>query len=97
MGKEKVDFISGLLTKGEQSWSQIGRAQGLMEMCHDIDVFRNAAEKQKKISIAPYLFDEMNRDIIHNPADPKTDRVDKENLSGFNENIKQALDYNPKE
>jgi len=31
----------------------------------DIDKFKQAAEKQKKVSIAPYLFDEMNQ-IIEN-------------------------------
>lgn len=42
---------------------QIGRVQMLMEMCKDINGFKQAAEKQKKISIAPYLFDEMNQII----------------------------------
>jgi hypothetical protein len=31
-----------------------------MEMCSSIDKFKNAAEKQKKLSLAPYLFDDMN-------------------------------------
>ena len=42
---------------------QIGRVQGLMEMCPDIDQFKNAAQKQRNVSIAPYLFDEMNKII----------------------------------
>ena len=42
---------------------QIGRVQGLMEMCSDIEHFKAAATKQRNVSIAPYLFDEMNRII----------------------------------
>jgi hypothetical protein len=42
---------------------QIGRVQGLMEMCQDIARFKNLAEKQKKVSVAPYLFNEMNQII----------------------------------
>lgn len=32
-----------------------------METCKDIDDFKKTAEKQKQISIAPYLFDDMNK------------------------------------
>lgn len=35
----------------------------LMEMCADINKFKQAADKQKKVSIAPYLFDEVNQII----------------------------------
>ncbi len=42
---------------------QIGRVQGLMEMCPDIEQFKNVAQKQRNVSIAPYLFDEMNKII----------------------------------
>lgn len=31
-----------------------------MEMCADVGDFKKAAQKQKYISIAPYLFDGMN-------------------------------------
>ena len=34
-----------------------------MEMCTDIDNFKTVAQRQKTISVAPYLFDEMNRII----------------------------------
>lgn len=40
---------------------QIGRVQGKMEDCKDIEQFKERAAKQKQVSIAPYLFDEMNR------------------------------------
>lgn len=42
---------------------QIGRVHGLMEVFSSIGDFKQAVEKQKKISIAPYLFDEMNKII----------------------------------
>ena len=32
-----------------------------METCNDIEQFKQKAELQKQISIAPYLFDEMNQ------------------------------------
>jgi len=35
----------------------------LMELCPDIDAVKKAARKQKMISIAPYLFDNMNQII----------------------------------
>lgn len=34
-----------------------------MELCPSIEGFKKAAKKQKKISIAPYLFDDMNQII----------------------------------
>lgn len=37
-----------------------------MEACVNIESFKKAAERQKNISIAPYLFEEMNRDIVDN-------------------------------
>lgn len=40
---------------------QIGRVQGKMEDCKDIEHFKEKTAKQKQISIAPYLFDEMNK------------------------------------
>jgi len=42
---------------------QIGRVEGVMGMCTDIEHFKKAAAKQRTISVAPYLFDEMNRII----------------------------------
>lgn len=42
---------------------QIGRVEARMEMHEDIYSFKAAEAKQKTISIAPYLFDEMNRII----------------------------------
>ncbi|PIT26679.1 hypothetical protein BGI37_04940 [Snodgrassella alvi] len=39
---------------------QIGRVQGVMETCHNIESFKDLMDHQKQISIAPYLFDDMN-------------------------------------
>ena len=63
-GKRKGRFHQWLTDDGRNILiHQIGRVQMLMEMCNDIDAFKKAAEKQKKVSIAPYLFDEMNQII----------------------------------
>lgn len=63
-GKRRARFHQWLNEEGRNMLiHQIGRVQGLMEMCQDIDYFKNAATKQKNVSIAPYLFDEMNRII----------------------------------
>lgn len=63
-GKRKARFHQWLSTEGRNILiHQIGRVQGLMEMCLTIEAFKHAATKQKQISIAPYLFDEMNRII----------------------------------
>ena len=42
---------------------QIGKTHGVMEICNDIDHFKQTIQHQKLVSIAPYLFDEMNRII----------------------------------
>lgn len=63
-GKRKARFHQWLSDDGRNILiHQIGRVQGLMEMCSNIEGFKEAAEKQKKVSIAPYLFDEMNKII----------------------------------
>lgn len=63
-GKRKGKFHQWLTDNGRNVLiHQIGRVQGLMEMCPNIKGFKAAVEKQKRISIAPYLFDEMNRII----------------------------------
>ncbi|MGD9850740.1 MAG: P63C domain-containing protein [Nitrospirales bacterium] len=63
-GKRKARFHQWLSEQGRNILiHQIGRVQGLMEMCQQIGQFKKAAEKQKKVSIAPYLFDEMNQII----------------------------------
>ena len=65
-GKRKARFHQWLNEEGRNILiHQIGRVQGLMEMCSDIDGFKAAASKQKTVSIAPYLFDEMNKIIDH--------------------------------
>ena len=63
-GKRRAKFHQWLNDEGRNMLiHQIGRVQGLMEMCQDIQQFKSAAKKQKSVSIAPYLFDDMNRII----------------------------------
>lgn len=63
-GKRKARFHQWLVDDGRNMLiHQIGRVQGLMEMCQSIENFKNAARKQKRISVAPYLFDDMNKII----------------------------------
>lgn len=63
-GKRKARFHQWLSNDGKNIlMHQIGRVQGLMEMFSTIDGFKSAAAKQKQITIAPYLFDEMNKII----------------------------------
>ncbi|MBO9398620.1 hypothetical protein J7400_18250 [Shimia sp. R9_2] len=63
-GKRRARFHQWLSDEGRNMLiHQIGRVQGLMEMCVDIDNFKTAAQKQKNVSVAPYLFDEMNKII----------------------------------
>lgn len=63
-GKRKARFHQWLSSEGKTILvHQIGRVQGLMEVFDNIADFNNAAKKQKQISIAPYLFDEMNKVI----------------------------------
>jgi hypothetical protein len=63
-GKRKARFHQWLSENGRNILLlQIGRVQGWMEDCQSIDSFKRRAEKKKQVSIAPYLFDEMNRII----------------------------------
>lgn len=63
-GKRRGKFHSWLTEEGRTVViHQIGRVQMLMEMVPSIDQFKDAATKQKRVSIAPYLFDEMNQII----------------------------------
>lgn len=63
-GKRRARFHQWLNDDGRSILiHQIGRVQGLMETCVDIENFKAVSAKQKQISIAPYLFDEMNRII----------------------------------
>ena len=61
-GRRKAKFHQWLKDDGRNILiHQIGRVQGKMEDYRSIDTFKAANEKQKLISIAPYLFDEMNQ------------------------------------
>jgi P63C domain len=61
-GTRKARFHQWLSDGGRDALiRQIARVEARMEMFPDIESFKKAEEKQKAISIAPYLFDEMNR------------------------------------
>ncbi|MCK0098609.1 P63C domain-containing protein [Qipengyuania sp. S6317L1] len=63
-GKRKARFHQWLTDEGRTILTrQIGKVEGVMEMCDDIDHFKRVARRQKTVSVAPYLFDEMNRII----------------------------------
>lgn len=63
-GKRRGRFFQWLNDDGRNILiHQLGRVQGLMEMCSDSDHFKTVAKKQKNVSIAPYMFDDMNRII----------------------------------
>lgn len=63
-GKRRARFHQWLNDDGRGILiHQLGRVQGLMEMCSDSEHFKTAAKKQKNVSIAPYMFDDMNRII----------------------------------
>lgn len=63
-GKRKARFHQWLNDDGRNMLiHQLGRVQGLMEMCGDIENFKSTAKKQRNVSIAPYLFDDMNKII----------------------------------
>lgn len=61
-GTRRARFHQWLTDEGRDVLiRQIGRVEARMEMHPDIESFRKSEEKQKAISLAPYLFDEMNR------------------------------------
>lgn len=63
-GKRRARFHQWLTDEGRTILvRQIGRVEGVMEMCDDIEHFKKVAARQKTISVAPYLFDDMNRII----------------------------------
>ncbi len=64
LGKRRARFHQWLTDEGRTILTrQIGRVEGIMEMCTDIEHFKTVARRQKSITVAPYLFDEMNRII----------------------------------
>lgn len=63
-GTRKARFHQWLNQEGRDSLiRQIARVEMRMEMYESIESFKTAEEKQKAVSIAPYLFDERNRII----------------------------------
>ena len=63
-GKRRARFHQWLTTEGRTILTrQIGKVEGMMEMCNDIDQFKEMVKRRKAVTVAPYLFDEMNRII----------------------------------
>ncbi|WP_417615518.1 P63C domain-containing protein [Parasphingorhabdus sp.] len=63
-GKRRAQFHRWLTDEGRTILTrQIGKVEGIMEMCDDIEHFKTVAKRRKAVSVAPYLFDEMNRII----------------------------------
>jgi P63C domain len=63
-GKRRARFHQWLTDEGRTILTrQIGKVEGIMEMCTDIEHFKRVARRQKAVTVAPYLFDEMNRII----------------------------------
>lgn len=63
-GTRRAQFHRWLTNDGRDALiRQIARVEARMELHADINLFQQAEKKQRAISIAPYLFDEMNRII----------------------------------
>lgn len=63
-GKRRARFHQWLTDEGRTILTrQIGKVEGIMEMCDDIEQFKTVARRKKAVTVAPYLFDEMNRII----------------------------------
>jgi len=63
-GKRRARFHQWLTDEGRTILTrQIGKVEGMMEMCNDIDQFKDMVKRRKAVTVAPYLFDEMNRII----------------------------------
>lgn len=63
-GKRRARFHQWLTDEGRTILTrQIGKVEGIMEMCEDIEQFKEVAKRRKAVTVAPYLFDEMNRII----------------------------------
>ena len=63
-GKSRARFHQWLTDDGRTILTrQIGKVEGVMEMWDDIAHFKKVARKQKTITVAPYMFGEMNRII----------------------------------
>lgn len=62
VGKRKARFHQWLTEHGRNVLLlQIGKIQALMELSPSIESFKNKMKKQKIVSIAPYLFEDMNK------------------------------------
>lgn len=65
-GVRKARFHQWLTDQGRDTLiRQLGRVEGRMEIAPNIEEFKRLEEKQKTITIAPYLFNEMNK-LIEN-------------------------------
>ncbi|PKL21349.1 MAG: hypothetical protein CVV48_08235 [Spirochaetae bacterium HGW-Spirochaetae-4] len=64
-GSRRARFHQWLSQEGRDTLiRQIGRVEGRMEMFENIEAFSRAEKKYKSITLAPYLFDEMNKIIV---------------------------------
>lgn len=64
-GSRKAKFHQWLTTDGRDVLiRQIGKVEARAEMFNSIEEFKQAEKHQKIISIAPYLFDDMNKLIL---------------------------------
>lgn len=63
-GKRRARFHRWLTDEGRTILTrQIGKVEGMMEMCSDIEQFKDVVKRRKAVTVAPYLFDEMNKII----------------------------------
>lgn len=63
-GKRRARFHQWLTDEGRTILlRQIGKVEGIMGMCENIEQFKKVGKRQKAITVAPYLFDDMNKII----------------------------------
>ena len=63
-GKRRARFHQWLTDEGRTILTrQIGKVEGMMEMCGDIEQFKDVVKRRKAVTVAPYLFDDMNKII----------------------------------
>ena len=62
--KPRAHFHRCLTGEGRTILScHIGKVEGVMEMCADIEHFKEVAKRRNVVTVEPYLFDETNRVI----------------------------------
>jgi hypothetical protein len=62
--KPRAHFHRCLTGEGRTILSyHIGKVEGVMEMCADIEHFKEVAKRLDLVTVEPYLFDETNQVI----------------------------------